>query len=359
MSPPPLPSVRKFVARDPQVPPPADSPLSEFDSEADVAARQAREATVRRWVLPAAGIAACAALAIVAFIGLPGSSPAAGGLRIESDPAGAEVRVDGEVKGRTPLALSVAAGAHTVLVTDGSRRRELSVSVTDGQQTVYHISLPAAAGAAPATGALQVVSDPRGAAVSVDGVDRGVTPLVIGQLTPGDHEVVVRTSAGVQRRTVTVASGATASLVLSGTAPAVTSGWIAVNSTLPVQIFEDGRLIGTSEIDRVMLPSGSHTLELAADALGFRTRRTVTITPAQTTSISVNVPQAPLSINAVPWAEVWIDGRRVGETPMANVMLPIGAREVTFRHPQLGEKRVNVAVTLNDPARVSVDMRAR
>jgi hypothetical protein len=54
---------------------------------------------------------------------------------------------------------------------------------------------------------------------------------------------------------------------------------------------------------------------------------------------------------------VWIDGQRVGETPIGNLSVPIGSHEVVFRHPQFGEKRRAISVTLGAPVRLSVDMR--
>ena len=54
--------------------------------------------------------------------------------------------------------------------------------------------------------------------------------------------------------------------------------------------------------------------------------------------------------------EVWIDGEKVGETPMGNLPVTIGTHEILFRHPDLGERRRVTTVTLTAPARVSVDM---
>ena len=48
-----------------------------------------------------------------------------------------------------------------------------------------------------------------------------------------------------------------------------------------------------------------------------------------------------MALNAQPWADVWVDGERVGETPIGNVAVPIGPHEVVFRHPQLGEQVVS------------------
>jgi hypothetical protein len=71
------------------------------------------------------------------------------------------------------------------------------------------------------------------------------------------------------------------------------------------------------------------------------------------------LPQAAVNLNAVPWADVTVDGKEMGQTPLANLMLTIGTHLVTFRHPQFGDKQVNVTVSLKEPARVAVDMRAK
>ena len=71
----------------------------------------------------------------------------------------------------------------------------------------------------------------------------------------------------------------------------------------------------------------------------------------------MELPQGVVNINASPWAEVLIDGRRVGETPIGNLPMSIGPHEVVFRHPQLGEKRQAVSVTLKAPVRLSIDMK--
>jgi hypothetical protein len=112
-------------------------------------------------------------------------------------------------------------------------------------------------------------------------------------------------------------------------------------------------------MDRIMLPAGEHLLELSADAVGFRTTRSVRVTAGQTVALEVELPRAPVSINAVPWAEVFIDGTRVGETPLGNLQQPLGPHEIVFRHPQLGERRVTAMVTLKEAARISMDMRQR
>jgi hypothetical protein len=95
------------------------------------------------------------------------------------------------------------------------------------------------------------------------------------------------------------------------------------------------------------------------DALGYRVTRTVTVTPGKVAPIALDLPKGSLSVNALPWAEVTIDGERVGETPIGNVALTIGSHDVVFRHPELGEQRHKVVVTAAAPARLSVDLRKK
>jgi eukaryotic-like serine/threonine-protein kinase len=64
-----------------------------------------------------------------------------------------------------------------------------------------------------------------------------------------------------------------------------------------------------------------------------------------------------LSINAVPWAAVSIDGREIGETPLGGVELSAGPHEVVFTHPELGQRRQQVTVPAGGATRLSVDFR--
>jgi hypothetical protein len=64
-----------------------------------------------------------------------------------------------------------------------------------------------------------------------------------------------------------------------------------------------------------------------------------------------------VNLNASPWAEVFIDGERVGDTPIGNLAVPIGPHEIVFRHPQFGERRHAVSVTAGVPVRISVEMK--
>ncbi len=116
-------------------------------------------------------------------------------------------------------------------------------------------------------------------------------------------------------------------------------------------------MIGSTDADRIMMASGRHDIQLVNDTLGYQAKRVVQVVPGKVASLNIDLPQGVININASPWAEVWIDGRRAGETPIGNLPLSIGPHEVVFRHPQLGEKKQAVSVTLSAPVRLSMDMK--
>jgi hypothetical protein len=134
-------------------------------------------------------------------------------------------------------------------------------------------------------------------------------------------------------------------------------GWISVRAPFVVEIHENGRLLGTTETDRLTLTAGTHQLEFVNQPLGFRATRAVQVAPGKVISLPLELPNGVVNLNAAPWAEVFIDGRPVGETPIGNLSVPIGPHEIVFRHPELGERRHAVSVTVGIPVRISVEMR--
>ena len=129
------------------------------------------------------------------------------------------------------------------------------------------------------------------------------------------------------------------------------AGWLNVFAPVQVRVFEDGKLLGTSEDGKLLLPPGEHRLELINPQLGLREQRTVEVTPGNTTTLSLDTPDGSVVIDAPDGTEVWIDGQQRGVTPMAPLNAAVGTREVILRHPQIGQRRFTVQVGVKAPAR--------
>jgi hypothetical protein len=221
---------------------------------------------------------------------------------------------------------------------------------------------PAAATPAPAAskitlpgttgdkGRLEIETQPAGARVLLDGKPAGESPLTIDGVPAGRHTVTFLSSAGSVKRTIRVEAGRTAKLDVP-----IFSGWVGIFAPFVVEVAEGGRVIGTTEEPRLMLSPGRHILTLTNRDLGYSSVQTVDIEPGEIRSVSLD-PRGRVNLNATPWAEVWLDGKKLGDTPIANLEMPLGIRELIFRHPQFGERRVAVTVRGNAPAAISVDM---
>jgi hypothetical protein len=320
--------------------------------------------TRRLWLAAAAILTIGVVIAVILFGVLPWSRGAAmGTFSIDTRPAGIPVTIDGMPSGVTPLRVELPAGEHVVELITETERRKIPVTIRAGSDSSQVLEMAAATSAPVATSTeLRIRTEPLGAAVTIDGRSVGRTPVSVTDLAPGSHTVVLKHEAGTATEQVLIEAGKPQLLSVplgSRPTPGSAAGWIAVKAPVDVQLFEDGRLLGSSRIDRIMVPTGRHELDIVNEALGFTERRVVQVTAGQVTAINANWPTGTVSINAQPWAQVFIDGVLLGETPIANARVAIGQHEILFRHPQLGERRQTVTVTTRETEKVGIDLRAK
>lgn len=143
-----------------------------------------------------------------------------GSIIVASEPAGAEVSMDGKVRGVTPLTLErVDAGEHAVRVAlDGFHPVQEQVRIAGREAVPFRVTLQARASmqefVAVPPGLLTIEAPERGMAVRLDGDLYGYTPIEASRLPPGTYELEV-TSKGWEpfSTTVEVASGAAVKVV--------------------------------------------------------------------------------------------------------------------------------------------------
>jgi len=339
--------------------PPID--FSSFSEPVDEDMFKTPTASRRWWPAVAAVVLVALAGIAVPTVRRMVSSPAVatdGTLSVTTNPPGAHLFVDGVERGVTPTNVALKPGPHSLEVRGDGAPRLLPITITAGAQLSQYLELPKAAAA---VGQLNVRTEPAGARVSIDGVSRGAAPVMVSELAPGEHTVVVESDLGTVKQTVTVEAGVTASVTvpLAAAEGAPVSGWLSVSAPSDVQIFENKRLVGSSQTDRLMVTAGRHELEIVNETLGYRAVRTVQVAAGKVTPVKIEFPKGTIALNALPWAEVWVDGEKVGETPIGNLQVTIGTHDVLFRNPDLGELRQKATITLTEPARLSVDLRKK
>jgi hypothetical protein len=222
----------------------------------------------------------------------------------------------------------------------------------------------------PTTGRLEIASDPAGATVKVNGTNMGLTPLTLSDFKPGKHEIVLSRGTAIVTRTVELTAGGSALVTAVLAAPAAApagpaaaprssaavpsnSGWVTFESPIELRVLSGGQPAGSTR-GRVALSAGAHEFELVNDLYEIRQIISARVAAGQGTRLAVPLPSGLLSINALPWADVWVDGSPVGTTPLANLNLKVGTHQVLLRHPTLGERQQTVVVKAVTPARLGV-----
>lgn len=305
--------------------------------------------TSLRWGLR--GLAAAACLAIVAFAATRGAAtwtawrtaPPSGAVVIESTPPGSTVLVDGTPVGATPLTANLAPGAHRVEFRRGGEARTVAVDVADGRSTPVRFDWSRVN-----VGRLQVLSEPAGATVLIDGRPSGVTPLTVDAVPTGTHAIELQSERGSVRREVTIDERNVA--VVS---EAIYSGWVHVSSPIELSVSEGPRSVTLDERNQALLPPGPHDLRFENRVLRFSATRHVDIAPGETTRIVMDPPRSRITITGADAAEVLIDGQRAGETPLVDHPVAIGTRDVTVRNG-LAQRHFVLTVT-TAPTRLNVE----
>jgi PEGA domain-containing protein len=198
---------------------------------------------------------------------------------------------------------------------------------------------PSAAIAKKPAGSLRVGSTPPGARVLVDGKARGVTPVNLTDLSPGRHEIALQSDAGSVTRTVTVAANTTTAID-----EAIFSGFVTVYAPFDVTVSEGGRVLRADDHHQIMLAPGAHELRVTNRSLAYDAVRRIVVEPGESTNLQLTPDPSTLTVTASEAAEVWVDGTRLGDTPLTAAPIPLGIHELVVRRAAGGERHFTVTI---------------
>src|SRR5262245_14033855 len=209
----------------------------------------------------------------------------------------------------------------------------------------------ARASARKAVGSVRITTTPAAARVTVDGKPHGVTPVTVDDLSPGNHDVSLVSSAGTVRRTVTVVANQTVQLDES-----IFSGWLAVYAPFEIVIAEANRVLRPDERGQVLLPPGMHDLRVSNRTLGYEATWKVEVKPGATTNLRVTPGPSKLTVTSPEPAEVWVDGTKVGDTPLNAAPVQLGTHEILVKRAGGAERRYTITVGVK-PFTLDADFR--
>ncbi len=307
---------------------------------------------------------------------LTATSSTAGSLSIISSPTGADVQIDGEYRGRTPLTVSgLTAGRHQVaLDLPGYVRSTTSVDIQNGVMTYLDPALTRSA----AVGYVSIVSNPAGAFVYVDDTYRGVTPVTVAMATGSRRVELDRSGYADWSSSVQVTSGTTIYMNAEmQRLAASTTGSIAVSSVpAGAEVALDGSNRGVTptygDLELRDIPTGSHTLVLRLDGYD-EYRITVQVSPDATVKVQPRLVHsggsAPTSTpttitnrgaieaSSIPsGAKVAVDGLYKGTTPFTITDVPAGPHTLVLTLEGYIEREQVVEVRAGQTVKVDANL---
>lgn len=307
---------------------------------------------------------------------LTATSSNAGSISIISAPMGADVQIDGEFRGRTPLTVSgLTAGRHQVaLDLPGYVRHTTSVDIQTGVMTYIDPALTRSA----SVGYISVVSNPAGAFVYVDDTYRGVTPVTVAVTTGTRRVELDRSGYADWSSSIQVTSGTTVYMnAVMQRLAASTTGGIAVSSVpAGAAVYLDGTHRGVTptygDLELPDVPTGSHSLVLRLDGYD-EYRITVQVSPDATVKVQPGLVQSggsaptttPTTItnrgaieasSNPSGAKVSIDGLYKGTTPFTITDVPAGPHTLIFTLEGYIEREQVVEVRAGQTVKVDANL---
>jgi hypothetical protein len=245
-----------------------------------------------------------------------------GTIYVESSPPGAVIYINEENKGHAPVTITnLWPGTYTITAELAGYEDFTTITTISGptRSSVYCPMVAELTG-----NGLYILSTPPRANVYIDGVSKGVTPLMIRNPPAGPHEIQVRLSGYAEwKLTANAPSGGTRTItaVLNETDGDVFRGINVTSNPEGARIILDGLEKGVTPKELKNIAAGIHILEL--EYPGYKSwKSTIDVPEAQIKQIPVNL--IPKPENAPGWisvvsspanASVTLDGNYVGKTP--------------------------------------------
>ena len=275
------------------------------------------------------GIIRIGAICVFSVVTAFGNAPTR--LDVTARPEGAKVFLDGESKGVVPVSVfNISAGRHLLRVEAlGRRAVDEVVTVADGDFITKDYDLE------QEKGLLLVKTDPEGAAVKLDGVSLGVTPLLVTTLDTDKVYPLNIECVGYQTKRVNVS--------LSGRTPVAISESLVLDSGVVECISEpsgaivqvNGIVRGTTPCKIERVPKGYATLVFKLK--GYQDeKRELRIVPGDSQSLSLSMRGKPAKLSVISYPEgarVTMDDNYVGKTPLTLSPIQPGVRTIKAELP--------------------------
>ncbi|HSR88500.1 MAG TPA: PEGA domain-containing protein, partial [Pontiella sp.] len=282
-------------------------------------------------------------------LAVSGCGPGKGNLSISSEPSGAQVYVNGSMRGTAPLKLTgLAPGEYVVeLRKDGYDRAYKSAALLEKQDLAVDLEMR------PTTGLLLVDSIPPGVDVVIAGVSKGSTPLLVSDLPLGSYKLEFHSPTHLPR---TLSAELTDRKPVHVVADLVSNTAKLVVSSEPpgAEIRINGIAVGVTPATLSDVVSGESDIKIwKRGYTPFTQRMTLEATRTYRFNPELKALPSGLTVNSQPeGAAVVIDNKPVGTTPLTLDNLKEGPHQIVVSLPgyETASETIYLEPDLNDSA---------
>jgi len=261
-------------------------------------------------------------------------------------PPGAAVEIDGKFAGNSPIHKRVFVGTHRIkTVKSGYGTITLrEIQIERGKKLEISQKLPTL-----------VRSNPPGAEVYIDGEYKGKTPLSF-EFQPGYHKLILKKNKYMEiNKRFFVANMVLKPLQIFHLKPTEIVYPVKISSKPKGAIIyiDDNRVGETPK--QLELPADQYSIRIFKE--GHRQIIDELIVPDMKEylkNLQPIISYGSISINAQPFALVYLDGRKIGETPIELQKVPVGAHTIRLTRPGFVDYKHQVKVEKDKKYKIGV-----
>ncbi len=257
---------------------------------------------------------------------------------------GANIELDGrKLHKRTPHTIKdVPCGEHSVLVSKPMYKSvKIKVKVSSEDVVKVHAKLKAN------FGSLEILTNPGGALVLIDGKESGKTPLKLEQVQAGQHTVEARLpDYETMERKVVIKTGKSM-VIQQKMLPDFGQLEVSAGGVAGALVVLDGDELGQAPMTLKRVVAGKHTVKVIADFYKpFKKKIVVKRGKLNKLKAILKPAFGTLSVHTRPSGGlIFIDGKRQGTAPSIIKLSP-GIHEILATDPQPGHKPVKAKVKI-------------
>ncbi len=278
-------------------------------------------------------------------------------IQVESLPLGAKIFLDGQIKGVTPLTLK--------LKRDSKHELEFALEDYESAKDSFEVKSDARihkmlTKLQPKFSSLKITSSPPGAKIYVNKqATKAITPFIIEELQFNQTYDIELSLDGYQsdakaiqmqeqRHEINFELKKQMSMVTFNIQPKTST--VLINNQLatqnPIQLNFDE----------------SYSIEI--QSLGYVSKKFSFIPKnldekLQVKLEKIQIPKGKINITAIPWANVYIDGKNIGSTPILEFELSVGQHNIVFEHEVYGKIEKNVKIQKDNNPPIIIDFKNR